>query len=117
MGVNVVASHSTGKKDTTTTTTGSSEASFIASSGGKTPTLENGVAYIALSHGVSAPDVACQLLICCSPITPLLCPRWAMTRREFTLAPAYKACLLVRHSGGQRHLIMAIARGTALHTT
>ena len=39
-----------------------------------------------------------------------------MTRREFTLAPAYKACLLVRHSGGQRHLIMAIARGTALHT-
>jgi hypothetical protein len=39
-----------------------------------------------------------------------------VTRREFTLAPAYKACLLVRHSGGQRHLIMAIARGTALHT-
>ena len=34
-----------------------------------------------------------------------------MTRSEFTLAPAYKACLLVRHSGGQRHLIMAIARG------
>jgi hypothetical protein len=43
-------------------------------------------------------------------------PRWAVTRREFTLAPAYKACLLVRHSGGQCHLIMAIARGMALHT-
>ena len=26
-------------------------------------------------HGVSAPDVACQLLICCSPITSLLCPK------------------------------------------
>ena len=51
----LVASHLTGKKDATT---GSSAASFIASSGGKTPTLENGVAYIALSHGVSAPDVA-----------------------------------------------------------
>ena len=63
-------------------------------------------------RGVSAPDVACQLLICCLPITPLLHPRWAVTRREFTLAPAYKACLLVRHSGGQRHLIMAIALGT-----
>ena len=35
-----------------------------------------------------------------------------VTRSEFTLAPAYKACLLVRHSGGPRHLIMAIARGT-----
>ena len=40
----------------------------------KTPTSENGVSYIALSHGVSAPDMACQLLICCSPITPLLSP-------------------------------------------
>ena len=35
-----------------------------------------------------------------------------VTRSEFTLAPAYKACLLVRHSGGPRHLIMAIARST-----
>jgi hypothetical protein len=42
--------------------------------GGKTPTPENGVAYIALSHGISARDVACQLLIRCSPITPLLRP-------------------------------------------
>jgi hypothetical protein len=47
---------------------------FIASSRGKTPIPENGVAYIALSHGVSAPDMACQLLICCSPIAPLLHP-------------------------------------------
>jgi hypothetical protein len=41
--------------------------SFIASSGGKTQNLENGAAYIALS-------VACQHLICCSPITSLLRP-------------------------------------------
>ena len=67
----LVASHSTGKKDTTT---GSSAASFIDSSGGKTPTPENGIAYIALSHGVSALDVPCQLLIRCSTITPLLRP-------------------------------------------
>jgi hypothetical protein len=44
---------------------------------------------------------------------PTITPRkWAVTRSEFTLVPAYKACLLVRHSGGQRHLIMAIAHGT-----
>jgi hypothetical protein len=67
----IVASRSTGKKDATTS---SSAASFIASSGREIPTLENGVAYIALSHGVSAPDVACQLLIHCSPITTLLRP-------------------------------------------
>jgi hypothetical protein len=41
----------------------------------KTPTPENKVADIALSHGVSAPDMACQLLICCSPITQLLRPK------------------------------------------
>ena len=35
-----------------------------------------------------------------------------MTRREFTLALAHKACLLVRRSGSQRHLIMAIAHGS-----
>jgi hypothetical protein len=38
--------------------------------------------------------------------------RWAVTRREFTLALAHKACLLVRCSGSQRHLIMAIAHDT-----
>jgi hypothetical protein len=42
-------------------------------------------------------------------------PRWAVTRREFTLALVHKACLLVRRSGSQCHLIMAIAHGTALH--
>jgi hypothetical protein len=43
--------------------------------------------------------------------------------QEFTLALAHTACLLVRHSGSQRHLIMAtahsthaIARGTDLHS-
>ena len=35
-----------------------------------------------------------------------------MTRREFTLALAHKAYLLVRRSGSQHHLIMAIAHGT-----
>ena len=34
-----------------------------------------------------------------------------MTGHEFTLALAHKACLLVRRSGSQRHLIMAIAHG------
>jgi hypothetical protein len=38
-----------------------------------------------------------------------------VTRREFTLGLAHKAYLLVRRSGSQRHLIMAIARRTALH--
>ena len=40
-----------------------------------------------------------------------------MTGHEFTLALAHKACLLVRRSGSQRHLIMVIAHGTALHNT
>jgi hypothetical protein len=34
-----------------------------------------------------------------------------VTRREFTLALAHKACLLVRRRGSQRHLIMVIAHG------
>jgi hypothetical protein len=38
-----------------------------------------------------------------------------VTGREFTLALAHKVCLLVRHSGSQRHLIMVIAHGMALH--
>jgi hypothetical protein len=38
-----------------------------------------------------------------------------VTGCEFTLALAYKAYLLVRRSGSQRYLIMAIAHGTALH--
>jgi hypothetical protein len=45
-----------------------------------------------------------------------------VTRCEFTLALAHKAYLLIRRSGSQRHLRMAIAhgthaiaRGTALH--
>jgi hypothetical protein len=39
-----------------------------------------------------------------------------VTRHEFTLALAHKACLLVRRSGSQRHLIMAIAHGMALYS-
>jgi hypothetical protein len=46
---------------------------------------------------------------------PITMPQeWAVTKSEFTLTPAYKACLLVRHSRGQHHLIMAIARGSQL---
>jgi hypothetical protein len=55
------------------------------------------------------------LVACPSP--HYYAPRWAVTRREFTLALAHKACLLVRHSGSQHHLIMAIAHSTALHRT
>jgi hypothetical protein len=80
----------------------------------KTPTPENGVAYITRSvtfqHLMwrdSSWFVAC-------PSPHYYAPRWAVTRSEFTLAPAYKACLLVRHRVGQRHLIMAIACGSRL---
>jgi hypothetical protein len=49
----------------------------------KTPNPENGAAYYSLQRDVSAPDVAWQHLISCSPITPLLCPEmgsdWAWT--------------------------------------
>jgi hypothetical protein len=53
--------------------------------------------------GMTAPD---SLLAHHPTITPR---EWAVTRSEFTLPPVYKACLLVRHSRGQRHFIMAIA--------
>jgi hypothetical protein len=96
---------------------------FIAYlSGGKTSNQENGAAYIACS-------VMFQHLMWCDssrfvarPSPHYYAARWAVTRREFTLALAHKACLLVRCSGSQCHLIMviahgthAIARGTALH--
>jgi hypothetical protein len=78
----------------------------------KIPNWENGAAFITLS-------VTFQHLIWCDSSWFVACPsphyytpRMGVTRSEFTLAPAYKACLLVRHSGGPRHLIMAIARGT-----
>jgi hypothetical protein len=50
-------------------------------------------------HGVSAPDL-------------LLAHHLIATWHEFTLAPAHITCLPVRHSGGQRHLVMAIAHGS-----
>jgi hypothetical protein len=78
----------------------------------KIPNQENGAAFITCSvtfqHLIwrdSSRFVAC-------PSPHYYTPRMGVTRSEFTLAPAYKACLLVRHSGGPRHLIMAIARGT-----
>ena len=39
-------------------------------------------------------------------------PGWAVTWHEFTLAPVHITCFPVRHSGGQRHLVMAIAYGS-----
>jgi hypothetical protein len=39
-------------------------------------------------------------------------PRWAVTWHEFTPAPAHIACLLVRHCGSQRHLVMVIVHGS-----
>jgi hypothetical protein len=73
---------------------------------------ENGTTFITCS-------MTFQHLIWCDSSRFVACPsphyytpRMGVTRSEFTLAPAYKACLLVRHSGGLRHLIMAIARGT-----
>ena len=82
----------------------------------KTPNPENGAAYIARS--VTFQHLMCRdstwLVACPSP--HYYAPRWAVTGHEFTLALAHKSCLLVRHSGSQRHLIMAIAHGTALHT-
>jgi hypothetical protein len=73
---------------------------------------ENGAAFITRSvtfqHLIwrdSSWFVAC-------PSPHYYTPRMGVTRSEFTLAPAYRTCLLVRHSGGPRHLIMAIARCT-----
>jgi hypothetical protein len=90
--------------------------SFIACFFRKTPNRENGAVFIACS-------VTFQHLIwrdsswfVARPSPHYYTSRIGVTRSEFTLAPAYKACLLVRHSGGQRHLIMVIALGTALHS-
>jgi hypothetical protein len=35
-----------------------------------------------------------------------------VTWHEFTLAPVHITCFPVRHSRGQRHLVMAIAHGS-----
>jgi hypothetical protein len=78
----------------------------------KIPNRENGAAFITRSvtfqHLIwrdSSRFIAC-------PSPHYYTPRMGVTRSEFTLAPACKACLLVRHSGGPCHLIMAIARST-----
>jgi hypothetical protein len=90
---------------------------FIAYfSGGKTPNWENGAAYIACSVTFQHLMWRDSSWFIARPSPHYYNARWAVTRREFTLALAHKACLLVRCSGSQRHLIMAIAHGMALHT-
>jgi hypothetical protein len=91
-------------------------------SGGKTPNRENGAAYIACSVMFQHLMWRDSSWFLARPSPHYYTAIWAMTRREFTFALVHKACLLVRRSGSQRHLIMAIAhsthaiaRGTALH--
>ena len=81
-------------------------------SGGKTTNRENGAAYIARSVTVQHLMWRDSSWYVDHPSPHYYAPRWAVTRREFTLALAHKACLLVRRSGSQRHLIMAIAHDT-----
>ena len=106
----LIASRSTGKKDATNLNLLRQKLYCLLLR--KIPNRENGAAFITRSvtfqHLIwrdSSRFVAC-------PSPHYYTPRMGVTRSEFTLAPAYKACLLVRHSEGQRHLIMAIARGT-----
>ena len=106
----LIASSSTSKKDATNQNLPQQELYCLLLR--KIPNRENGAAFITRSvtfqHLIwrdSSRFVAC-------PSPHYYTPRMGVTRSEFTLAPAYKACLLVRHSGGPRHLIMAIARGT-----
>lgn len=89
----------------------------------KTPNPENGAAYIARSVTFQHLMWRDSSWFVARPSPHYYATRWAVTRREFTLALAHKTCLLVRHNGSQHHLIMAIAhgthaiaRGTALHT-
>ena len=105
-----IASRSTGKKDATNQNLPRQKLYCLLLR--KIPNRENGAAFITRSvtfqHLIwrdSSRFVAC-------PSPHYYTPRMGVTRSEFTLAPAYKACLLVRHSGGPCHLIMAIARGT-----
>jgi hypothetical protein len=104
----------TGKNTLRTTRIFCGKAFIAYLSGGKTPNRENGVAYIARS-------MTFQHLMWCDrswfvarPSPHYYAARWAVTRREFTLALVHKAYLLVRRSGSQRNLIMAIAHG--MHT-
>ena len=103
--VPLIASHSTGKKDATNRNLLWQKIYCLLIR--KTMIRENGANSMTFQHLMwrdSSWFVAC-------PSPHYYTPRMGVTRSEFTLAPAYKACLLVRHSGGQRHLIMAIARG------
>jgi hypothetical protein len=105
-----IASRSTGKKDSTNQNLPRQELYCLFLR--KIPNWENGAAFI--THSVTFQHLiwrdSSRFVACPSP--HYYTPRMGVTRSEFTLAPAYKACLLVRHSGGLRHLIMVIARGT-----
>jgi hypothetical protein len=79
------------------------------------PNPENGAAYIARSMTVQHLMWRDSTSLVARPSPHYYAPRWTVAGREFTLALAHKACLLVRHNGSQHHLIMAIAHSTALH--
>ena len=91
-----IASRSTGKKDATNQNLPRQELYCLLLR--KIPNRENGAAFITRSvtfqHLIwhdSSWFVAC-------PSPYYYTPRMGVTRSEFTLAPACKACLLVRHS-------------------
>jgi hypothetical protein len=81
----------------------------------KTTNSENGAAYIARSVTFQHLMWRDSTWLVARPSPHYYAPRWAVTGREFTLALVHKACLLVRCSGSQCHLIMTISHGTALH--
>jgi hypothetical protein len=81
----------------------------------KTPNPENGAAYVARSVTFQHLMWRDSTWLVARPSPHYYAPRWAVTGREFTLALVHKACLLVRRSGSQHHLILAIAQGTPLH--
>jgi hypothetical protein len=79
--------------------------SFIASSEGRPGTRK----MVLLTY----PSVWCVSSWLAAHSSPhYYAPGWAVTWHEFTLAPVHFTCLPVRHRGGQRHLVMAIAHGS-----
>jgi hypothetical protein len=77
---------------------------------GRPPNQENGAAYIARSVSFQHLMWRDSSWFVARPSPHYHAAIRAVTRHEFTLALAHKACF--RCSGSQHHLIMAIAHGT-----